>query len=66
MQATVGDHIIVHGTHVDDHVRDAEILEVRGTDGAPPYVVRWEDSGQEALFFPGLDAYVEHVPKPGS
>jgi hypothetical protein len=45
---------------VDDPERDAEILEVRGEDGGPPYVVRWEDSGHEALVFPGPDATVQH------
>ncbi|MGZ4699352.1 MAG: DUF1918 domain-containing protein [Oryzihumus sp.] len=60
MRAAVGDRIIVHGAHVDDATRDAEILEVRGADGGPPYVVRWSDSGQEAFFFPGPDAVVHH------
>ncbi len=41
-------------------VRDAEILEVHGDDGAPPYVVRWSDDGHEGLVFPGPDAFVEH------
>jgi hypothetical protein len=59
MQASVGDRLIVHGTHVDDKVKDGEILEVRGKDGAPPYVVRWED-GHEGLVFPGPDATIHH------
>jgi hypothetical protein len=33
---------------------------VHGADGAPPYVVRWSDSGRESLVFPGPDAYVQH------
>jgi len=60
VHATVGDRIIVHGTHVDDVNRDGEILEVRGKDGEPPYVVRWSDTGHEALVFPGPDATVHH------
>lgn len=58
MHAQVGDRLHVHGTHVADHVRDAEILEVRGKDGTPPYVVRWLDTGHEALVFPGADAVI--------
>lgn len=58
MQAKTGDRIHVNGMHVDDHERDGEILEVRGTDGAPPYVVRWLDTGHETLVFPGPDAVV--------
>lgn len=64
MHATKGDRLIVHGTHVDDTVRDGEILEVRGEDGTPPYVVRWSDSGHEALVFPGPDAEVHHYEHP--
>jgi hypothetical protein len=60
LHATVGDRIHVSGTHVSDHERDGEILEVRGADGTPPYVVRWEETGHETLFFPGSDATVQH------
>jgi hypothetical protein len=59
MHASVGDRLIVHGTHVDDPVKDGEILEVRGKNGEPPFVVRWED-GHEGLVFPGPDATVHH------
>ena len=61
MQATVGDQIVIKSTHVDEHVRDGEILEVRGADGAPPFLVRWSDSGHEALVYPGPDAEIRHA-----
>jgi iron-sulfur cluster repair protein YtfE (RIC family) len=61
MHAAVGDRLIIKGHNVGDHDRDAEILEVRGRDGGPPYIVRWEDSGHETLFFPGPDASVQHL-----
>ena len=64
MHAATGDRLIVHGTHVDDVNRDGEILEVRGKDGEPPYVVRWSDNGHEALVFPGPDAVVHHYEHP--
>ncbi|MFP5253247.1 MAG: DUF1918 domain-containing protein [Actinomycetes bacterium] len=60
MHAAVGDRLIVHGARVDDVNRDGEILEVRGKNGDPPYVVRWSDTGHEALVFPGPDATVQH------
>jgi hypothetical protein len=60
MQASVGDRIIINGHRVGEHDRDCEVLEVRGPDGSPPYFVRWGDTGQEALFFPGSDASVQH------
>ncbi len=46
--------------------RDAEILEVRGEAGGPPYLVRWDDDGHEGLFFPGSDAVIDHIPHPGT
>jgi hypothetical protein len=58
MQATVGDRIVIHSQHVDEQVRSGEIIDVRGPDGSPPFVVRWGD-GHEALIYPGPDAEVQ-------
>jgi len=58
MRAQVGDRIVIRSPHVDEPVRDGEVLEVRGADGAPPYRVRWSDNGHEGLLFPGPDATV--------
>jgi len=55
-----GERIVVRGHHVGEPDREAEVLEVRHEDGSPPYIVRWSDTGQEGLFFPGPDAFVEH------
>lgn len=65
MKAAVGDRLMIKGHHVGDAERDAEILEVHGPDGGPPYLIRWDD-GAEGLFFPGSDATVEHYPRAGS
>ncbi|MCW2770098.1 MAG: putative signal-transduction protein with domain [Aeromicrobium sp.] len=61
IHAVVGDRLIVHSTHVGEAVREAEILEARGEDGGPPFVVRWSDTGHEGVIFPGPDAEVQHV-----
>jgi hypothetical protein len=60
MKASVGDRLVIRGTHVDEPVKDGEIIEVRHPDGAPPYLVRWSGDGHEGLVFPGPDAFVEH------
>lgn len=60
MKASVGDHIAVRGSHVGEPGREGEVVEARGPDGSPPYLVRWTD-GHEGLFFPGPDAIVEHI-----
>ncbi len=60
MRASVGDRIVVKSKHVGENPRDGEVIEVHGTDGAPPFLVRWED-GHEGLVFPGPDTVIEHL-----
>lgn len=60
MHAQVGDRLVIRSQHIDEAVRDGEIIELKHEDGTPPYVVRWSDNGHETLFFPGPDAFVEH------
>lgn len=60
MYASVGDRLIIRSAHIDEPVRDGEIIEVHGVNGTPPYLVRWSDSGHEALVFPGPDAEIQH------
>ncbi|HZY01829.1 MAG TPA: DUF1918 domain-containing protein [Dermatophilaceae bacterium] len=59
MHAVVGDRLHVHGRVVGTSDQTSEIIEIRGPDGEPPYLVR-RDDGHEALVFPGADASVEH------
>ncbi|MEV0411685.1 DUF1918 domain-containing protein [Streptomyces sp. NPDC050448] len=61
MRASVGDKLLVHGRIVGQHDRTAEIVEVLGADGSPPYRVRFED-GHETLMSPGPDTVVRHIP----
>jgi hypothetical protein len=58
MNASVGDKLHVHGNVVGQPDRIGEIIEVRGPDGGPPYVVRFED-GHTTLVYPGPDAVIE-------
>ncbi len=57
MNANVGDRLQVHGRTVGQHDRVAEIVEVLGVHGEPPYRVRFED-GHETVMSPGPDAVV--------
>ena len=61
MHAHAGERLVVHARHQGEPDRDAEILEVHGANGAPPWLVRWDDDGHEGLFFPGSDATIEHL-----
>ena len=61
MKAEIGDRLHVHSRTVGTTDQTSQIIEIRGQDGAPPYLVR-RDDGHEALVFPGADATVEHPP----
>jgi hypothetical protein len=58
MRAESGDHIVVHGRKVGDPDRSGVIVDVRGDNGAPPYIVRWDGDAGEHLLFPGTDAVI--------
>lgn len=63
-RAEVGDHLVIRGHQEGRPERRAIIVQVRGEDGTPPYVVRWlddpHDEPHDVLFFPGSDADIEH------
>lgn len=58
MRAKAGDRLVVAGAHLGDAGRDAEVVEVRGADDGPPFLVRWSDSGHIGLVYPGPDAVI--------
>jgi hypothetical protein len=60
LQAQVGERIRIHGRTVGAHEQEAEIIEVRGANGGPPYMVRFDD-GHESLIYPGADAEIRHT-----
>ncbi|MBB5641404.1 DUF1918 domain-containing protein [Cryobacterium roopkundense] len=59
MRASQGDRIIIRGKTVETPDRHGEVREIRGTDGGPPYLVRFDD-GHETIVFPGPDFVVDH------
>ncbi len=61
MRATAGDMYVVRGHRQGEPDRTGEVLEAMGSDGTPPFVVRWDDDGHVGLVFPGSDATVDHV-----
>ena len=61
LRASPGDRLVVRGHHYGEPERDAEILEVLGKDGAPPYEVRWSDDGHVSRVYPSSDIYVDHL-----
>lgn len=58
MKANVGDWLVTKGRTNEQPEHRGMITEVHGTEGMPPYLVRWLETGHEALIFPGPDAVV--------
>jgi hypothetical protein len=58
MKANVGDWLVVKGRTNEHEQHRGMITEVHGEDGSPPYMVRWMDTGQQAMVIPGPDAFV--------
>lgn len=61
MKASEGDRLIMVGHKTGRPHREALIVEVKGDEGGPPYVVRWLDDDSEGVLFPGTDAVVQHT-----
>lgn len=67
MRAHLGDHIVIESPTTGATRRDGEIVGLHHPDGTPPYDVRWSDTDDVTLVFPGPDAHVQHVEhRPGS
>ncbi|KJS52666.1 DUF1918 domain-containing protein [Streptomyces rubellomurinus] len=60
MHAAVGDQLHIHSSRVGMVDQKGIITEVRGPNGEPPYLVRFED-GHRGLVYPGPDCNIEHT-----
>ncbi|KUL22249.1 pyridoxamine 5'-phosphate oxidase family protein [Streptomyces regalis] len=61
MQAHLGDQLVIESPTTGVARRDGEIVGLHHADGTPPYDVRWSDTDEVTLVFPGPDAHVRHV-----
>jgi CBS domain-containing protein len=61
--ASPGDVVVIRGHAIGQRERRGVIVEARGADGGPPFVVHWLDDRHaephDVLFYPGSDADVE-------
>lgn len=57
-----GARLVLHSCTTGTPARDGEILEVRGPNGSPPYLVRWANDGHVSLVFPGPGATIGDSP----
>ncbi|WP_055627345.1 DUF1918 domain-containing protein [Streptomyces hirsutus] len=67
MRAQLGDQLVVESPATGATRRDGEIVGLHHEDGTPPYDVRWSDTDEVTLVFPGPDAHIRHIEHgPGS
>ena len=58
MKAKVGDWLVVKSGTIGRRELRGLITEVQSPQGEPPYQVRWLDTDERAIVFPGPDAIV--------
>ncbi|MES4891612.1 DUF1918 domain-containing protein [Streptomyces sp. NPDC096012] len=61
MRAHLGDQLVVESPATGAARRDGEIVGLHHEDGTPPYEVRWSDTDEVTLVFPGPDAHIHHL-----
>jgi hypothetical protein len=61
MRAHLGDQLVIESQKTGATRRDGEIVGLHHEDGTPPYDVRWSDTDEVTLVFPGPDAHIKHV-----
>ncbi|MFF8908307.1 pyridoxamine 5'-phosphate oxidase family protein [Streptomyces olivaceoviridis] len=61
MRAHLGDQLVIESPAAGAARRDGEIVGLHHDDGTPPYDVRWSDTDEVTLVFPGPDAHIRHL-----
>ncbi|MGG7569312.1 DUF1918 domain-containing protein [Streptomyces sirii] len=64
MRAHIGDQLVVESPATGATRRDGEIVGLHHDDGTPPYEVRWSDTNDVTLVYPGPDAHIHHLEHP--
>ncbi|MGW0994587.1 DUF1918 domain-containing protein [Streptomyces sp. NPDC002520] len=61
MRAHLGDQLVIDSPTTGAARRDGQIIGLHHEDGTPPYDVRWSDTDEVTLVFPGPDAHILHL-----
>ncbi|MER6503291.1 pyridoxamine 5'-phosphate oxidase family protein [Streptomyces sp. NPDC001455] len=61
MRAHLGDQLVIESPATGAVRRDGEIIGLHHENGTPPYDVRWSETGEVTLVFPGPDAHIRHL-----
>ena len=60
MRPISGDLVILKDATTGAPVRDGQVLDVRGDDARPVYLVRWSDTGNVEMYIADESAVVHH------
>ena len=66
MRAVTGDLLLLKDLKTGALVRDGRILDVRGDELSPSYLVRWSDTGDVELYIADESSYIHHFESGGS
>jgi len=65
MRPVPGDLLILKDVKTGEPLRDGRVLDVRGDEPMPNYIVRWSDTGNVEMYFADESAFIHHVERAG-
>lgn len=65
MRPISGDLLILKDAATGALVRDGQILDVRGDDPTPIYLIQWSDTGNVEMYLADEGAFVHHFVRGG-
>jgi hypothetical protein len=65
MRPVPGDLLILKDVKTGVPLRDGLVLDVRGDDPTPSYIVRWSDTGNVEMYLADESAFIHHVERAG-
>jgi hypothetical protein len=65
MRPVSGDLLILKDVKTGESLRDGQVLDVRGDEPMPNYIIRWSDTGNVELYLADEGAFIHHVERAG-
>ncbi len=65
MRPVTGDLLLLKDVDTGLTVRGGQVLDTRGDEARPVYVVRWSDTGEVEMYIADETAYIHHVERAG-
>jgi Domain of unknown function (DUF1918) len=65
MQPIPGDLLILKDVETGARVRDGQVVDIRGDDPTPIYLIRWSDTGNVEMYIADESAFIHHFERQG-